>query len=91
MFGASGRGDDHRDGPRLVSAKTRDLAIQDVLTGEGINLRVNAKCIRSAGAGRHCRYVDCEAGSPSVAGHLLLPWRQPNTDDPARGSRRVMR
>jgi pyruvate/2-oxoglutarate dehydrogenase complex dihydrolipoamide dehydrogenase (E3) component len=73
-------------GPRLVAREDPDVstAIQDVLTSEGINLRMNAKCIslgrRDAAVAAH---VDCESGDPSVEGtHLLLAvGRQPNTDD----------
>jgi pyruvate/2-oxoglutarate dehydrogenase complex dihydrolipoamide dehydrogenase (E3) component len=73
-------------GPRLVAREDPDIseAIQDVLTGEGITLRLNAKCIR---LGRRdaavVAHVDCESGDPSVEGtHLLLAvGRQPNTDD----------
>jgi pyruvate/2-oxoglutarate dehydrogenase complex dihydrolipoamide dehydrogenase (E3) component len=73
-------------GPRLVHREDTDIsaAIQDVFTGEGINLRVNAKCIRVSGrAGAVAVHVDCEDGSPSVQGtHLLLAvGRQPNTHD----------
>ena len=73
-------------GPRLVAREDPDVstAIQDVLTSEGINLRLNAKCIslgrRDAAVAAH---VDCGSGDPSVEGtHLLLAvGRQPNTDD----------
>jgi pyruvate/2-oxoglutarate dehydrogenase complex dihydrolipoamide dehydrogenase (E3) component len=73
-------------GPRLVKREDEEIssAIQDVLTGEGINLRLNAKCIEISGhSGDFSAHVDCDAGSPSVAGtHLLLAvGRQPNTDD----------
>ena len=73
-------------GPRLVQREDEEIssAIQDVLTGEGINVRVNAKCIQISGqSGDIAAHVDCDAGSPSVAGtHLLLAvGRQPNTDD----------
>ena len=74
-------------GPRLVQREDEEIssAIQDVLTGEGINLRLNAKCIQHQRAvGRSLpRMSIATAGSPSVAGtHLLLAvGRQPNTDD----------
>jgi pyruvate/2-oxoglutarate dehydrogenase complex dihydrolipoamide dehydrogenase (E3) component len=73
-------------GPRLVQREDPEIssAIQDLLTGEGINLRLNAKCIRLSGrAGAIVAHVDCEDGSPAVEGtHLLLAvGRQPNTDD----------
>lgn len=59
-------------------------AIEEVLTGEGINLRLNARCIRLSGTtGRVIVHVDCVEGDPSIEGtHLLLAvGRQPNTDD----------
>jgi pyruvate/2-oxoglutarate dehydrogenase complex dihydrolipoamide dehydrogenase (E3) component len=73
-------------GPRLIAREDPDVstAIQDVLTSEGINLRLNAKCIR---LGRRdaavVAHVDCDNGDRSVEGtHLLLAvGRQPNTDD----------
>jgi pyruvate/2-oxoglutarate dehydrogenase complex dihydrolipoamide dehydrogenase (E3) component len=72
--------------PRLVRNEDPDIssAIQDVLTGEGIDLRLNARCIRlSQRDGAIVVHVDCESGDPSVEGtHLLLAvGRQPNTDD----------
>ncbi len=72
--------------PRLVQREDVEIssAIQEVLTGEGIELRLNAKCIRlSGGADGVTAYVECEDGSPSVNGtHLLLAvGRQPNTQD----------
>jgi pyruvate/2-oxoglutarate dehydrogenase complex dihydrolipoamide dehydrogenase (E3) component len=72
--------------PRLVQREDPDIseAIHDLLTAEGINLRVNARCIRISGrAGAVVAQVDCEDGSPAVEGtHLLLAvGRQPNTDD----------
>jgi len=73
-------------GPRLVQREDEEIstAIEDVLTGEGINVRKNAKCISLSGsAGDIAAHVDCDSGSPSIAGtHLLLAvGRQPNTDD----------
>jgi pyruvate/2-oxoglutarate dehydrogenase complex dihydrolipoamide dehydrogenase (E3) component len=72
--------------PRLVQREDPEIseAIHDLLTAEGINLRVNARCIRISGrAGAVVAQVDCEDGSPAVEGtHLLLAvGRQPNTDD----------
>jgi pyruvate/2-oxoglutarate dehydrogenase complex dihydrolipoamide dehydrogenase (E3) component len=73
-------------GPHLVQREDADIssAIEQVLTGEGINLRLNARCIRlSGGAGAITAQVECVEGSPSMEGtHLLLAvGRQPNTDD----------
>jgi pyruvate/2-oxoglutarate dehydrogenase complex dihydrolipoamide dehydrogenase (E3) component len=71
---------------RLLPREDPDIgaSIHEILTSEGINLRVNAKCIRvSGGEGAVTADVDCENGSPSVDGtHLLLAvGRRPNTDD----------
>jgi pyruvate/2-oxoglutarate dehydrogenase complex dihydrolipoamide dehydrogenase (E3) component len=73
-------------GSRLVQQEDADIssAIQEVLTGEGINLRLNARCIQVSGrAGAVTAQVECEAGSPSIDGtHLLLAvGRKPNSDD----------
>jgi pyruvate/2-oxoglutarate dehydrogenase complex dihydrolipoamide dehydrogenase (E3) component len=73
-------------GSRLVQREDLDIstAIQDVLIGEGITLRLNARCIRLSGdPGAITAHVDCSEGSPSVQGtHLLLAvGRRPNTDD----------
>jgi pyruvate/2-oxoglutarate dehydrogenase complex dihydrolipoamide dehydrogenase (E3) component len=72
--------------PRLVRHEDADIssAIQEVLTAEGITLRLNARCIRVSGGARGVTaHVECEEGSPSIEGtHLLLAvGRQPNTDD----------
>ncbi|HKB11328.1 MAG TPA: FAD-containing oxidoreductase [Vicinamibacterales bacterium] len=72
--------------PRLVRNEDLDVssAIHDVLTSEGIAVRLNARCISVRGrAGAIVAHVDCEDGSPSVEGsHLLLAvGRRPNTDD----------
>ena len=59
-------------------------AIHEILTSEGINLRVNARCIRVSADGQTVTvHLDCEAGQPSIVGsHLLLAvGRTPNTDD----------
>ncbi len=67
-----------REDPEISSA------IQDVLISEGINIRVNARCIRLSGrAGNVVAHVDCQDGSPAIEGtHLLLAvGRTPNTAD----------
>jgi len=71
---------------RLVQHEDPDVssAIHDVLVREGINVRLNARCIRLDGRpGAVAAYVDCQDGAPSIDGtHLLLAvGRQPNTDD----------
>lgn len=73
-------------GPRLVSREDEDVstAIKDILEREGINIRLNAECIRfeprenGVGVG-----VDCTNGAPvEVGSHVLLAvGRKPNTDD----------
>ena len=73
-------------GPHLVQREDVDIssAVEEVLTGERINLRLNARCIRlSGGAGTVTAHLDCVEGSPSIEGtHLLLAvGRRPNTDD----------
>jgi pyruvate/2-oxoglutarate dehydrogenase complex dihydrolipoamide dehydrogenase (E3) component len=72
--------------PRLVQREDPEIStgIQNLLTSEGINLRVNARCIRLSGrAGAIVAHVDCQDGSHAVEGtHLLLAvGRTPNTDD----------
>jgi pyruvate/2-oxoglutarate dehydrogenase complex dihydrolipoamide dehydrogenase (E3) component len=71
---------------RVVQHEDADIssAIQEVVTGEGINLRLNARCISvSARDAKVVADVDCQDGSPAIDGtHLLLAvGRQPNTDD----------
>ena len=73
-------------GPRLVAREDEEIseAIREILTGEGINVRTGAECIRLR---RHEQGVevgvDCKEGEPSSVGsHVLLAvGRQPNTDD----------
>jgi pyruvate/2-oxoglutarate dehydrogenase complex dihydrolipoamide dehydrogenase (E3) component len=72
--------------PRLVHHEDEDVstAIHEILTREGIDVRLNARCV-SVGADHAdvTARVDCHAGSPAIAGsHLLLAvGRRPNTDD----------
>ena len=73
-------------GPRLIAREDEDVstAIHDILTSEGINVRVNARCIRVSADGQTVTvHLDCEDGQPSIVGsHLLLAvGRTPNTDD----------
>jgi pyruvate/2-oxoglutarate dehydrogenase complex dihydrolipoamide dehydrogenase (E3) component len=73
-------------GPRLVSREDEEVsaAIREILEGEGIQVRLNAKCItlsrreRGIGVG-----LDCEDDPREIEGsHLLLAvGRRPNTDD----------
>ncbi|MBK5570318.1 FAD-containing oxidoreductase [Ensifer sp. SSB1] len=73
-------------GPRLIGREDADVsdAILAILEKEGIQLRLNAECIRFARRGDEVvAGVDCTAGAPEIAGsHLLLATgRRPNTDD----------
>ena len=73
-------------GPRLISREDEDVsqAVREILEAEGIQIRLNAKCIslakRDGGVAVH---VDCEDGPPDVLGtHVLLAvGRIPNTSD----------
>ena len=73
-------------GPRLVGREDEDVSktIQEILEGEGIEFRLNAKCLSAARRGSGVAAgVECEEGSPEVVGtHLLLAvGRAPNTHD----------
>jgi pyruvate/2-oxoglutarate dehydrogenase complex dihydrolipoamide dehydrogenase (E3) component len=73
-------------GPRLIGREDEDVsqAVREILEAEGIQIRLNAKCIslakRDGGVAVH---VDCEDGPPDVLGtHVLLAvGRIPNTSD----------
>jgi pyruvate/2-oxoglutarate dehydrogenase complex dihydrolipoamide dehydrogenase (E3) component len=72
--------------PRLIQREDEDVsaAIKEIVEAEGINVRLNAKCISLAKRGEETiARVDCEEGTPEVSGtHLLLAvGRRPNTDD----------
>ena len=73
-------------GPRLVAREDEDVsaAIQAFLEAEGIEFRLNAKCITVEKSGPGVSIgVDCANGEPRVSGsHLLLAvGRVPNTGD----------
>jgi pyruvate/2-oxoglutarate dehydrogenase complex dihydrolipoamide dehydrogenase (E3) component len=73
-------------GPRLIAREDEDVSatIQKILEGEGIEIRLNAKCITVSKQGNGVAAgLSCEGGPPQVAGsHLLLATgRVPNTDD----------
>jgi pyruvate/2-oxoglutarate dehydrogenase complex dihydrolipoamide dehydrogenase (E3) component len=73
-------------GPRLIPREDEEISssIHDVLTGEGIDVRLNADCIQIGGRpGRVSARVTCAEGSPAIEGtHLLLAvGRRPNTED----------
>jgi pyruvate/2-oxoglutarate dehydrogenase complex dihydrolipoamide dehydrogenase (E3) component len=73
-------------GPRLIGREDEDVsdAVREILQAEGINIRLNAKCIslekRDGGVAVG---LACEEGPPEVVGtHVLLAvGRTPNTDD----------
>jgi pyruvate/2-oxoglutarate dehydrogenase complex dihydrolipoamide dehydrogenase (E3) component len=73
-------------GPRLIAREDQDVSdtVREILEGEGIEVRLNARCIAVAkhGDGVSVR-LDCGEGAPEVTGsHLLLAvGRKPNTDD----------
>ena len=73
--------------PRLISRDDEEVseAVQKILEGEGIDVRLNAECVgfkRGEKGGVTAR-VDCTEGAPEVSGtHLLLAvGRVSNTDD----------
>lgn len=73
-------------GPRLISREDEDTsaAVREILEGEGIAVRLNAKCIAFSRRGEETvAKVDCEKDSPEVSGsHVLLAvGRVPNTQD----------
>jgi len=72
--------------PRIVHREDPDVSVElsQILEREGINLRVNAECIRVAKSDEDVLVgVNCQDGPPEISGsHLLLAvGRQPNTDD----------
>lgn len=71
---------------RLIAREDPDVsdAVRDILEAEGIEVRLNAKCLSVDRNGdRIVMRLDCHAGAPSVEGsHLLVAvGRRPNTDD----------
>jgi len=78
-------------GPRLIAREDEDVseAVRDILAREGIEIRLNARCI---GARPHEGGIAvsavCEEGPPEVVGsHVLLAiGRRPVTDDLGLGS-----
>lgn len=73
-------------GPRLVSREDEDVsaALKEILEGEGVEVRLNAKCIAFSKRGeRIVAHAECADGAPEVAGsHVLLAvGRRPNTGD----------
>jgi pyruvate/2-oxoglutarate dehydrogenase complex dihydrolipoamide dehydrogenase (E3) component len=73
-------------GSRLIQREDEDVsaAVKEILEGEGITVRLNAKCIAFSKRGEETlARVDCSEGAPEVSGsHVLLAvGRRPNTDD----------
>ncbi|MEO7403179.1 MAG: FAD-containing oxidoreductase, partial [Burkholderiales bacterium] len=73
-------------GPRLIAREDEDvsIAIQQILEREGIDIRVNARCLALARYGDRVRVqLDCAEDAPPVEGsHVLLATgRSPNTHD----------
>lgn len=71
---------------RLIPREDEDVsaAVKDILEREGVEVRLNAKCIGMVGRGGGIEVtVDCDSGAPVVSGsHVLLAaGRWPNTDD----------
>jgi len=72
--------------PRLIGREDEDVsqAVREIIESEGIQVRLNAKCIALAKRdGGVCVHVDCTDGTPEVLGsHVLLAvGRIPNTSD----------
>jgi pyruvate/2-oxoglutarate dehydrogenase complex dihydrolipoamide dehydrogenase (E3) component len=73
-------------GPRLIGREDEDISegVREILESEGIEIRLNAKCITLAKRdGRIAVGIGCDKGPPEVIGtHLLLAvGRTPNTND----------
>jgi pyruvate/2-oxoglutarate dehydrogenase complex dihydrolipoamide dehydrogenase (E3) component len=73
-------------GPRLIGREDEDVsqAVRQILEAEGINIRLNAKCISLAKRdGGVAVGLTCEEGPPEAVGtHVLLAvGRTPNTSD----------
>jgi pyruvate/2-oxoglutarate dehydrogenase complex dihydrolipoamide dehydrogenase (E3) component len=73
-------------GPRLIGREDEDVsaAIREIVEHEGVQVRLNAKCIGFAKrADGIVANVECTDGAPQVQGtHVLLAvGRRPNTDD----------
>ncbi|MGH8623220.1 MAG: FAD-containing oxidoreductase, partial [Burkholderiales bacterium] len=73
-------------GPRLIAREDEEVsaAVQEILEGEGIEIRLNAKCVKLSKRGKGVAVgLSCEDEPLEVTGsHLLLAvGRVPNTDD----------
>ena len=91
------RGDDHREGPRLIQREDAEVssAIQDVFASEGINVRLNAKCIQRERPRRRRRRTRRMRGRQSGGrGHASAARGWPAAEhrgSRTRGRRRVTR
>ena len=73
-------------GPRLIGREDEDVseAVRHILEAEGIQVRLNAKCISVAKRNNGLAVgITCDGGPPEVIGtHVLLAvGRTPNTND----------
>lgn len=73
-------------GERLIAREDEDVsqAVKEILEKEGVNIRLNAKCLSAGRDGSRVKIgLDCSDGGRQVEGsHLLLAvGRVPNTDD----------
>ena len=71
---------------RLIAREDQDVsdAVREIMEAEGIELRLNAKCLAFDKAGDAIEMqVECTQGAPKITGsHVLLAvGRRPNTDD----------
>ena len=71
---------------RLIAREDEDVssAIREILEGEGVEVRLKAKCITVEKRGNGVSVgVSCESGAPELIGsHVLMAvGRRPNTDD----------
>ena len=72
--------------PRLIAREDEDIssAIHDILKNEGIDVRVNATCVRLAKRDEEIiATADCDGNAMEIRGsHVLVAaGRRPNTDD----------
>jgi pyruvate/2-oxoglutarate dehydrogenase complex dihydrolipoamide dehydrogenase (E3) component len=73
-------------GARLIAREDADVSqgVMDILTGEGVDVQLNAECMTLHRRGAHAAVtLDCADGAREVAGsHVLLAvGRVPNTGD----------
>jgi pyruvate/2-oxoglutarate dehydrogenase complex dihydrolipoamide dehydrogenase (E3) component len=71
---------------RLISREDPDVsdAVHEILAGEGIDIRLRAKCLAVEKSGHHIAMsLVCASGVPQILGsHVLLAvGRRPNSDD----------